>query len=165
MLFRPANMKDILSIMGIVHDAQNALKSRHVDQWQNGYPNQNSIEEDIQKGIGYIICMEDEPVAYAAIVINGEPEYNNLEGQWLSNGDYLVIHRLCVKEGYTRMGLASSIMKSAIEMAKAGDIHSIKIDTHKDNQYMLSLLARNGFKYCGEIHYRHGERIAFEKVI
>ena len=165
-LIRKADLSEVGRIMEIVGDAQQSLASRHIDQWQNGYPNSESISADIDKGVGYVIVAGDEIAAYAAILVNGEPEYKNLVGgQWLSDGDYIVMHRICVRSSYVRKGLASSITQYAIDFAKAKGIHSFRIDTHTENRFMLNLLTKFGFTYCGEIHYEHGDRIAFEKVI
>ena len=38
---------DIQSILQIINDAKTHLKSQKIDQWQNGYPNQTQIEQDI----------------------------------------------------------------------------------------------------------------------
>ena len=56
-------------------------------------------------------------------------------------------------------------MKKAEETALQHNVHSFKIDTHKDNHFMIQLLEKEGFTYCGEIHYTHGDRIAFEKLL
>lgn len=164
-MIRKAVTEDLESILEIVGDAQQSLKNRSIDQWQNGYPNRESILADISKGIGFVALSNDEIAAYAAIIINGEPEYQHLEGNWLSEKDYVVIHRICVKKSCTRQGFASRLMKKAEETALQHNIHSFKIDTHKDNRYMINLLEKEGFAYCGEIHYPHGERIAFEKLL
>lgn len=164
-MIRKATTDDLESILEIVSDAQQSLKNRGVDQWQNGYPNRESILSDISKDIGFVVLCHDAIAAYAAIIINGEPEYQHLDGEWLSENDYVVIHRICVRKAYTRQGLASCLMKKAEETALSQNIHSFKIDTHKDNRYMIDLLEKEGFAYCGEIHYPHGERIAFEKLL
>ena len=164
-MIRKAVTEDLEGILEIVGDAQQSLRNRNIDQWQNGYPNRESILADIEKGIGFVAICEDKIVAYAAIIINGEPEYKNLDGEWLSEQDYIVIHRICVRKGHTRQGLASIMMQKAEEIALQNNAHSFKIDTHKDNGFMLNLLKKEGFTYCGEIHYPHGERIAFEKML
>lgn len=165
-LFRKAIASDVDAIMEIVHDAQQSLGSRGIDQWQNGYPNRDSILADIDKGVGVAIIQDDNIAAYAAIIVNGEPEYKNLVGgRWLSEGDYVVVHRICVRKDYVRKGLASAIMQYAIDFAVGQGIHSFKIDTHTENQYMLNMLSKFGFSYCGEIHYEHGNRVAFEKIL
>ena len=164
-MIREAVTEDIESILEIVGDAQQSLKSHGIDQWQNGYPNYENILSDIEKGIGFVAIRGSEIVAYAAIIINGEPEYENLDGEWLSEQDYVVIHRICVRKGHTRQGLASNLMQKAEETALQHNALSFKIDTHKDNRYMLDLLKKSDFIYCGEIHYPHGARIAFEKLL
>ena len=164
-MIRKAATKDLRSILEIVDDAQQSLKKRGVDQWQNGYPNRGSILSDIEKGIGFVAIYENKIAAYAAIIINGEPEYKNLDGKWLSEQNYVVVHRICVRKDLTRQGLATVLMQKAEEIALQNNVHSFKIDTHKDNEYMLNLLGNEGFTFCGEIHYPHGERIAFEKLL
>lgn len=165
-VFREAAFGDVDAIMEIVHDAQLSLGSRGIDQWQNGYPNHEAILSDINKGVGVVAKQGETIAAYAAIIVNGEPEYKNLVGgNWLSNGDYIVVHRICVRNDFVRKGLASAVMQYAIDFAKVKGIHSFKIDTHVENQYMLNMLKKFGFTYCGEIHYEHGDRVAFEKII
>ena len=39
----------------------------------------------------------------------------------------------------------------------------IRVDTHEDNQTMLHLFDRFGFKYCGTVSYPgYGERVAYD---
>lgn len=164
--FRKAVLSDVDAIMEIVRDAQLSLGSRGIDQWQNGYPNREAIVADIDRGVGVSVIQDGRIVAYAAIIVNGEPEYANLVGgTWLSDADYIVVHRICVRNDSVRQGLASAIMRYAIDFALAQGIHSFKIDTHIENQYMLNMLTKMGFVYCGEIHYEHGDRVAYEKII
>ena len=44
---RKSTKKDIPQILSIIDDAKTLLKSMEIDQWQNGYPNQEQIENDI----------------------------------------------------------------------------------------------------------------------
>ena len=38
----------------------------------------------------------------------------------------------------------------------------LRIDTHRDNKIMQTLLAKNGFQYCGVIRLTNGEpRLAY----
>ena len=50
-MIRKATIGDIESIMGIVSCAQQALRELGIDQWQDGYPRVNDIEEDIEHGV------------------------------------------------------------------------------------------------------------------
>lgn len=46
---RLATQQDILQMMAIVKDAQHLLASQDIPQWQNGYPNEKVLLNDIEK--------------------------------------------------------------------------------------------------------------------
>ncbi len=163
MYFRKATPDDLDSIMEIVADAQHSLGSRGIDQWQDGYPTREGIERDIELGVGEVVIEDGEIAAYVCIMINGEPFYEQIEGKWLSMEDYVVVHRICVRNTFVRRGIATAILRHAAEFAVGQGVFDFKIDTHKDNTYMLDLLSKLGFQYCGVIHYLHGDRVAYER--
>ena len=49
MNFRKSEPKDVNRILEIIEMAKEELKKMKLNQWQNGYPNRNSIESDIKK--------------------------------------------------------------------------------------------------------------------
>lgn len=44
---RRAHEEDIKSIVSIINNARYYLKEQGLSQWQSGYPNQDTIEEDL----------------------------------------------------------------------------------------------------------------------
>lgn len=162
MLFRKAVESDIDAVMEIVADAQHSLASRGIDQWQEGYPTRPVIEDDVANGVGEVVMVDGVVAAYVCLVVNGEPSYADIDGHWLDEGDYVVVHRVCVRNSHVRRGIATAIMHHAIAFALAHGVHDLKIDTHKNNTYMLDLMAKFHFVYCGIIHYPHGDRVAYE---
>ena len=50
-----ANIDDLASIMEIVIEAKAYLKSQNIDQWQDGYPNEEGLLKDIQNDSLYIV--------------------------------------------------------------------------------------------------------------
>ena len=137
-MIRKALPEDIDSIMVIIRDAQRALAELGIDQWQDGYPTR-------------------------AIVLTGEEAYRQIDAsQWNTSSDYVVVHRLCVRNDVRRRGTATELMQYAITKAKEANFNGFRIDTHKGNIRMLSLLERLGFKHTGRIHYDSGEREAFD---
>ena len=80
-MIRQAIREDIPTIMSIVRSAQCALAELGIDQWQDGYPSVEAIENDIEQGVGYVACNEqDVPIGYAAIVLTGEEAYKQIIG-------------------------------------------------------------------------------------
>lgn len=164
MLIRLATHSDIESILSIVRSAQLSLKELGIDQWQDGYPSKGVIVEDITQGVGYVICSDaGAVVGYEAIVLTGEEAYNQIADEmWNTPDSYVVVHRLCVSGSCRRCGVAQELMAYAAKYAVENGVNAFRIDTHKGNVRMLSLLHKLGFKHVGIVRYDSGEREAFD---
>lgn len=163
--FRKAMATDQAQIWSIL---QQSIRRRKLDgsrQWQDGYPNEAVVQQDIERGVGYVLTIDGEPACYAAILINDEPAYQELKGTWLTNGDFVVLHRLAVSDAFIGRGLAQKMLGYAEELAVANRIFSVKVDTNFDNQPMLRIFEKLGYQYCGEVSFRGGVRMAFEKSL
>lgn len=166
MIIRKSNREDLPAIMAIVADAQALLRSQGVDQWQDGYPTEKIIAGDIANDDSYVL--EDEGVVIATAVISfaGEVTYNSIDGQWLNDNDYVVVHRLAVRNSALRGGHARQMMLYAEELALQRGVNNIRVDTHSDNKAMQSLLTSLGYTLCGKITLLSGApRIAFQKLL
>lgn len=161
-MIRKATIGDIESIMGIVRSAQQALCELGIDQWQDGYPRIEDINEDIRQGVGYIVTNGDYVLGYAAIVLAGEPAYEQIADKWQTNKRYVVVHRLCVDSSVRRQGIALQLMQHAAHLALRAGYSAFRIDTHKGNIRMLDMMQRLGFSHVGKIVYESGEREAYE---
>ena len=164
MIFRKATTEDIDTIERMIKAASGRLGAAGIDQWQRGYPNRTSIENDVEAGVGMALALGNEVLAYGAVIFTGEPAYDDLTGgQWLTNDEYAVVHRLCVSEIFVGMGFAKQFMSAAEAMA-AERVKSFRIDTHPDNKIMQNLVERMGFTYCGDVVIE-SRRLAYEKII
>ena len=163
--FRKANLEDLPGIWEILKGAIQRRKEDGSDQWQDGYPNPEVIRNDIDRGVGYVLSDGDVIAAYCAILINDEPAYAALEGKWLTDGDFVVYHRVAVSEKHLGRGLAQQLLKHIEHFARQQGIISIKADTNFDNPGMLRLFEKLGYHYCGEVTFRGTPRKAFEKVL
>ena len=159
--------KDINQVMDVIEQGKSYLKSSGVDQWQNDYPNEEIIKEDIVNGYGYVLEDEGKIVGTVALSFDGEPWYDNIyDGKWITNEDFLVIHRLAVSDNVRGTDAASEILRQAEKLCALRGVQSIKIDTHEDNVIMQKFVKKNGFEYCGMVILgSEGERLAFEKVL
>ena len=163
--FRKATALEIPQIWDILQQAIARRKNDGSQQWQDGYPNETVIQQDIAKGIGYILAGDDTILGYAAILINDEPAYDNLKGNWLTDGDFVVVHRVAILDDYLGKGLAQKIFLFTEDLAIENNIFSIKVDTNFDNLPMLKIFEKFGYTYCGEVILRDGVRKAFEKKL
>ena len=167
MEFRQAKISDLDQIVEIIELSKKYLKETKVDQWQDGYPAKEDLRRDIESGNSYVLTNKDEIVATTVISLDGESTYNSIfNGEWITNEEYIVMHRVAVHDRYKGKGIFKELIKEAENLALNKGIFSIKIDTHRDNISMQKAVLKNDFKKCGIIYLEDGsERIAFEKVM
>lgn len=167
MEFRKARASEINDIMHMIRQAQEYLKDSGINQWQNNYPNSDTIKNDINNDHSYVLVDHNKTVATAAVSFDGEKTYDKIyNGQWITNKDFAVIHRIAVDNSYKGLGLSSEIIENVEQLCISKGIFSIKVDTHSENIPMQRLLKKNVFQYCGVIYLEDGgERIAFEKIL
>lgn len=170
MQIRLSTFDDIPKIIEIIEDAKALLKSLQIDQWQNGYPNAEQIENDIKNVESFVVVNDEHKIiATSMFTIRKEPTYKVvLDGKWIISEDekYGVIHRLAIKKEHRKSGIAQFVFNEFHQQLREQNIQSLKIDTHEENLGMQSLIKKLGYKYCGIIYTNYGDkRLAFEKVI
>lgn len=167
MKLRQSTEKDLKNIIKIIDEAKVFLKENKVNQWQNGYPNEEVILSDIKNKYSYVLEDNGEVIGTTALSFDGEKTYDVIyDGKWLSNEKYAVIHRIAASRNNKIKSVGTEIIKKVEEICLSKDIKNIKIDTHEDNLTMQKLLMKNKFKYCGIIYLEDkSKRVAFEKEI
>src|SRR5690606_25584349 len=147
-------------IWEILQQAISQRKADGSDQWQDGYPNPDTVLTDIEKQQGFVFIQNENIIAYAAFIFNDEPAYENIEGTWWSNDDFFVVHRVAVCNEVLGKGIATQIFKLLELHATNHNVFSIKVDTNFDNAPMLKILEKLEYQYCGEVKMRGGNRKA-----
>lgn len=165
MNLRKATLSEIPAIWDILQQAITRRKADGSEQWQDGYPNEQSIRNDLANGSAYVLVDNDKIIAYAAIIFDIEPAYNDIQGRWLTNGEYVVVHRVATSNEVIGKGVATHLFKLIEDLAIESKVYSIKVDTNFDNVPMLKILDKLDYTYCGEVFFRGSARKAFEKVL
>ena len=165
MKLRLAHINEVNIIWNILQDAIAQRKNDGSDQWQNGYPNRNTVLHDIENKYGYVLVENEIILAYAAILFGDEPTYKEIEGTWLSDKEYTVVHRVATSELFKGKGVATALFIQIETLSKKNNIFSIKVDTNFDNKQMLRILEKLNYTYCGEIYFNGASRKAFEKLL
>ncbi len=165
MNLRLANINEADAIWDILQDAIVQRKNDGSDQWQNGYPNKQTVIDDITKGLGYVLVEKDQIIAYAAIIFGEEPTYKEIKGKWLSDKPYAAIHRVATSEVHKGKGIATQLFLMIELLCLSKNTFSIKVDTNFDNKQMLRILEKLNYTYCGDIFFSGASRMAFEKLL
>jgi RimJ/RimL family protein N-acetyltransferase len=161
MMIRRSTPGDLSAILKIYAEARAFMAaSGNKAQWKDWYPPQDMVEHDISpEGNGYVCEIDGEVAAAFYFNIERDPTYDYIEGQWLNDEPYGVVHRIAA--GRRTQGIGAFCLNWAFEQC-----HNLKIDTHTDNAPMRKLLDKLGFTHCGVIWVLDGteERLAFQKM-
>lgn len=163
--FRRARQEEADRIMEIMDQAREAMYAAGNYQWDAHYPAISDISADIQKGNAWVVARDGRALAYGAVVYSGEPAYAKIDGHWLSDVPYVVVHRLAVAAEAKRQGVAQAFMSHVEVQARQQGVCSFRVDTKDTNLPMQHLLAKLGFHFCGTIYYPKGSRMAYEKLL
>ena len=168
-IYKKATLDQIDDIMLVVEDSRELLRLQGNGQWQNGYPNRDSFLEDIKNGRLFAIFDDDNPNILVGVcaVTYYEEDYSHLyEGHWLTELPYVVMHRVALKKEYRNKGYGQRLFEVFIDVAIKEGFHSLRIDTHENNQIMRHIISKFGFKYCGKaILTPNKDRVVYEKII
>lgn len=158
-MIRLANYEDLNQILDIYAYARKFMASTgNPNQWGNNYPDVDILSSDIDKKQLYV-CY-DENCIYGVFVffVGIEKTYNYIEGKWLDDESYGVIHRIA--SSGIKKGIFSEVFSYVTSL-----IDNIKIDTHSDNLVMQGVLNKYGFIKCGTIYLKSGSpRLAYQYI-
>ena len=156
-MIKKAELDNINEIMSMIENGRKHIQTYNIPQWINGYPSSETIKEDIEKDRGYLLIEDNEIVGYF-VVLKHDPCYDKIDGEWISNSEYVAIHRTVTK--YFNKGLGSIMFDEIKRIYK-----HIRVDTHEGNISMNKCLLKNDFKYCGVIYLTDGSpRNAYEFI-
>ena len=167
--FRKAVPADLPGMLMLVKQAKAFMATLGIDQWQDGYPEESLLAEDIR--LGRIFVYDDGGAVASITVITDEPEpiYDRLDGRWLSDGPYLTVHRMALDDAHRHGGLASKIIQHAVAMAREMNLTAVRADTHRGNKAMRRFLEKHGFVERGLVTYttKAGDplRVAYELLL
>lgn len=170
-MIKEVEIEEISSVMEIIADAKRLLKKQS-SQWQNDYPNQKVLLDDISNQNLFGFFQDGLLIGIESLIIKEDENYKGITlGKWIKKPSQkdLVIHRIAVRNNYHNKKIGDQLIKFAIGYAKRKRIHSIKVDTHKKNIAMQKILLDNNFSFRGIIYLKREEddnqRLAYELVI
>lgn len=168
MYIRKAQIEELNRIMAIYAHARNFMaETGNPKQWgATNWPPRDLIIQDIVQGKSYVCCVSKDTaerivsVFYYDFGDDIDATYRNIvNGAWLSDATYGVVHRIA-SDGSTK-GVGTFCINWAFEQCG-----HLRIDTHGDNTIMQNLMQKLGFTMCGTIYVEEDNdpRIAYSKI-
>ncbi|MDR2601634.1 MAG: GNAT family N-acetyltransferase [Spirochaetaceae bacterium] len=164
MEIKKMELKDLKEVVKIYKDVVKNMIANNVFQWDETYPNEDILKEDILKEQMFAGMLNNEIASI--FVLNKEFDNEYLKTKWeYKNDDFIVLHRICVKVNFQNKGVGTKTMKMIEEKMKIDGIKSIRLDAFSENPYSLKMYNKLGYKKVGEVSWRNGLFCFFEKII
>jgi len=166
MKIRKAQTSDLDNIMKMYKSCVAGMLKNGIDQWDDTYPNTETIAQDLESQTYYVAEENGKIIGGINIDKNQDPTYLDINWQDASN-QFLVVHRLGVKEESWGDGIGKSLMIFTEELVKKKDLKSIRLDTYSGNPKAMEFYIRLGYRELGAINLKpdKNEYYCFEKII
>ncbi len=160
--YRIAALKDLKEIHTMVQRAIETMNNQQIYQWDELYPDEEILREDIEKQQLYVGLVE-ETIA-VIYVLNQECDEEYQTGKWkYAQKPFYVIHRLCVNPVFQNQGVAGRTMLHIEETLRVMGIAAIRLDVFSENPSALKLYDNFGFAKVGYVDWRKGRFYLMEK--
>ena len=161
-----AQPEDALEVIAILKRCNQMLLSKGIYQWDEQYPSQEFIENNIAAQSLFVYTENEKIIAGITLDDKQPPSYNNIT--WgTPKASPLLIHRTFVDPDSQGQGLGQAMMSFAESYAPSHGFNCIRADVHKQNPAALALFQKRGYKVCGELMFprREAPFVCFEKII
>lgn len=173
-MIRKANSNDIELIVDTYNEHfMHEIKHGAFTVFKKGvYPTRKDAEKAINDGTLYVY--EDNHNIAGSIIIDRVQPREYAEIDWekvLKSDEVMVIHLLIVRPSMAGKGVASSLVKYAMELAGNNSCKALRLDTGEQNIPAVSLYKKLGFQIVATASMKvgnaieHSRHLFLEKVL
>ena len=146
LVYRVAQIEDFSQIVQM----KNAVKARIIEQglaiWQNGYPTDETIVEDIAQNEGRVVEFNGEIIAYS-VFYHCTREYDNA---FKNSNNLQSFGRIMVRNDFLGKKIGDFLVSSMIAEAKTLSVDGMGITVDAINTVAVNLYKKHGFIREGE---------------
>lgn len=171
-MIRKAAAEDISFVEEIYNEITSNEEIIKFTQWMKGlYPTVLTAQKSFEEGTLFV--SEDDGVITGAVILNHEQpeEYKKLKWSIEAEGEkVLVIHTLCIKPSFLKMGLGQKFIIFAENYAKELGCTTIRLDTNDKNIPGANLYKKMGYNHVGNADFnfqglKYQNLKCFDKVL
>ncbi len=158
--------QDLTEITTLFSEVIIKMQEDGIDQWNDQYPDNQSIKNNIEAGTLFGIRQKKTLAAIVTLDTNYSIEYDELSWS-LPSEAYLIVHRLAVRPDFQNQGIARFIMLYAEEYAIKQGLKGIRLDTYSKNPKNLYFYKKLNYTEIGHVYFRDltDPFVCFEKVL
>lgn len=142
-IYKVAKKEDLSEIILMKNDVKEKVIKENLPIWQNGYPQDELIDEDIDNGFGRVLVVDNEIVSYATY----HPALYEYDKGTFPIDDVMSFGRVMTKVTKTKQGFATKLIEEMIKETKEKKIPGLGILVDDFNKKALNIYLKFGFQY------------------
>ena len=164
MIFSIAQQENLPELVSLFQAATRQMDAQCVFQWDELYPDEGILSEDVSRGNMTVGTMEGRIAVAFMLDFCEDSDYESADWRYCER-DIAVLHRLCVHPDFQGRGVARQAMDYLENEVRARGIQTIRLDAFSLNPTALHLYESRGYQKAGEISYRKGLFYLYEKKL
>lgn len=154
-MIEPGKISEIETIIALTRACGKHLRENGIDQWDENYPDLESIKNDIQTNTLFTFKVENEIVGIVVLNETQDEEYVEINWRTPLDSKNIVVHRLAVSPNHQGQGIARKIMNFAEEFAVKNKYDSIRLDTFSQNPRNQNFYLKRGYTELGSVFLKY----------
>lgn len=152
---------DIDEILELTDACGNHLRANGIDQWDENYPNYESILQDLETET--LFAYREEGKIIGIVVLNSiqDEEYSELNWSTKETDRNIVVHRLAVHPDHQGKGIARTIMEFAERWAITHNYDAIRLDTYGQNERNQRFYRTRGYTELGKVYLKYKKEFPY----
>ena len=146
---------EVEEILALTRACGQHMRENGIDQWDENYPNQKVILQDLQTQTLFVYRENDEILGI--VVLNEEQDQEYAEINWSTSETdrNIIVHRLAVKPDHQKRGIAKRLMDFAEMWSRDKLYHAIRLDTFSQNPRNQRFYLNRGYTDLGSIYLKY----------
>lgn len=149
-------LSDLNELFQIYLNGKNELEKNGIYQWTDNYPTRSIIENDLKKGVLFVLRSNEGIIGAINISEEQETEYQTINWEF-NDSKILVIHRLVIDPKYQRKGYAKKLMGFAEKFANENNYSSIRLDAYSQNKRVIDFYEKRKYFVRGNVNFPERE--------
>lgn len=153
---KKGQLSDLEELFQIYLNGKFELERNGIYQWTDNYPTKSIIENDLRKGVLFILKNDNEIIGAVNISEEQETEYQSVHWEFDSS-KVLVIHRLVIDPKHQGQGYAKQLMNFAEDLAIDNHYSSIRLDAYSQNKRVIQFYKKRDYFIRGDVNFPQRE--------
>lgn len=163
-ILQKAELHNLQEIVTLFKEATMHMNESGIPQWDEIYPDEEVLLEDIVKG--ELLLLKKDGHIVACAVVNEDQGDDYETGCWnFTEGKVAVLHRLCVHPKAQGNGVGKKTVQLVENLARSGGYQILRLDAFSLNPSARHMYEVLGYTYAGEVTYRKGLFHLMEKQL